>query len=113
MEENVHEICGLMARWLAVPASLNRAVAGARQHRGKQETKMESVGLRRKHGCFHALDLVLLGAAVDEDQYLAHTSCIWFLHGQRTRPSLCNWVSTEMCRRRSADVSRYSYTLAI
>lgn len=66
-------------------------------------------GTKKKHGCFQALDLVLLGAAVDEDQYLAHTSCIWFLHGQRTWPILCNWVSTEMCRRRSADVSRYSY----
>ena len=40
-----------MARWLAVPASLNTAVAGTRRHGEKQETK--TIG-ELEHGYFHA-----------------------------------------------------------
>ena len=67
-----------MGRWLAVPASLNRAVAGTRQHHGKQEKLIDGkpeTKKKIKHGCFHAFCLILLGAPFDEN---LPTSCFGF-----------------------------------
>lgn len=76
-EESMTSNMWFMGRWLAVPASLNTAVAGTRQHGGKQETKTNGRSdTEKKHGYSHALCMVLFGALLG--QHVAHLLCLGF-----------------------------------
>lgn len=95
------------ARWLAIPAPLDPAVAGTRTMVKKQEKKSD--GKRETHGCLHALDMeygphrLSLWISI-EDTYCALVSA-WPANAAVSFSLVC----TLICKSWPAGIGYYSH----
>lgn len=94
-----------MARWLAVPASLNSVVAGTRQHRGKQE--MKTNGKPETERNMETSMLCILYPVRAFGLAYRTNVCLGFCMASKCgRPVLIG--STHICKRGSAGISCHS-----